>query len=133
MDAGSDTTLTSDLANFAVVKSIGKTAKDTLLWLGSHRENWLLILDNADGTTLNLRNYFPRGNHGNIIITTRNRDVRIRTDDEAICDVSQLNREDAAALFLRVTQIASDELSTERAVDMFVGVSSWYTNRRHWC
>src|ERR1700733_11257904 len=101
VDASSETTLSSDLANIAMAKNAGKTDNDALHWFGLCRENWLLIFDNADDITLNLRTYFPRGNHGNIIITTRNQDACIHTDSEATCDVSQLNHKDAAALFLR--------------------------------
>jgi len=129
VDASSDTTLTSDLANIALVKNAGETDKDALHWFGSHRENWLLIFDNADDTTLNLRTYLPRGKHGNIIITTRNQEAGIHADSEATCDVSQLNHEDAVALFLCVTRLTSSDISTKTTVDMFVEASfSYYDN-----
>ena len=123
VDASSDTTLTSDLANIALVRNVGKTDKNALHWLGSNRENWILILDNADDTTLNLRNYFPRGNHGNILITTRNQDACIHTDGEATCDLSQLSHEDAVALLLRVSGLTADDMSTKTTIGVFVEVS----------
>jgi hypothetical protein len=45
---------------------------DTLLWLSGHREEWLLLLDNADDTMVNLRDFFPKCYHGNILITSQN-------------------------------------------------------------
>ena len=122
VDATSEATLTSDLANIGRVKNVGKTYQDTLRWLGSQRENWLLIFDNADDITLDLQTYFPPGNHGNIIITTRNQDICMHTDREATCDVSQLNHEDAAALFIRVGQLTFDNISIKTTVSAFVEV-----------
>ena len=106
-----------------MVKNVGKTEKDALHWLASHRKNWLLIFDNADDTKLNLRTYFPRGNHGNIIITTRNQDACMHTNGEATCDVSQLNHEDATALFLHVARLTSGDLFTKTTAGRFVEVS----------
>ena len=112
MDAGSETNLISDLANFAVVKNIGKTAKDTLHWLRSHRENWVMIFDNADDTSVNLGKYIPRCDHGNVIITTRNETARIHAGrlsrHSSSCDVSQMSLENAIVLFFTVCGLLTD-------------------------
>ncbi len=41
-------------------------------WLSNTPESWALILDNADDLDLDLSPYFPVGNRGIILITTRN-------------------------------------------------------------
>jgi hypothetical protein len=71
VDATSRETTTSTLQGFARLKNIGKTHEDTLRWLGSHRERWLMMFDNADDPLLGITDFFPQGNHGSIIITTR--------------------------------------------------------------
>ena len=109
VDASSKTTLAADLAEIAMMKNVGKTDTDALSWLATDRENWLLIFDNADDTGLNLGSYFPRCNHGNIIITTRNQNVTILTDPSSSVDVSQMSPEDATDLLLNVSGVHSKE------------------------
>ncbi|KAJ7911209.1 hypothetical protein B0H13DRAFT_1875964 [Mycena leptocephala] len=65
-------TIDNDLVTLALTKQIGKTAKDSLLWLSHQRQEWLLVFNNADDIRLNLQEFFPSGSHGNILITSRN-------------------------------------------------------------
>ena len=41
-------------------------------WLSNCSKPWLLILDNADDPDMDVSKYFPAGNRGHILITTRN-------------------------------------------------------------
>ena len=41
-------------------------------WLASAERHWLLIIDNADNSQIELDRYFPGGERGHILITTRN-------------------------------------------------------------
>ena len=82
---------------------------DALHWLSTHRENWLLIFDNADDTSLNLGAYFPSCNHGNIIITTRNQNACVHTAPLSSVDVSQMSQEDATDLLLNVAGLESKD------------------------
>ncbi len=45
--------------------------KAALHWLSNLSLPWLLIIDNADGPDLKLADYFPRGNRGHVLVTTR--------------------------------------------------------------
>ena len=45
-------------------------------WLSQLEEPWLLIIDNADNPEFPLRDFFPEGDRGHILITTRNPDFR---------------------------------------------------------
>ena len=45
-------------------------------WLNKLSQRWLLILDNADDPLLDISRFFPVGNRGTIIITSRNPDCR---------------------------------------------------------
>ncbi|KAE9387256.1 hypothetical protein BT96DRAFT_891178, partial [Gymnopus androsaceus JB14] len=44
-------------------------------WFKTHKENWLIIMDNADNAQLNLGKFLPPCDHGNVIITSRNPDL----------------------------------------------------------
>lgn len=49
-----------------------KNEAAALNWLSNLEHTWLLIIDNADDSDIQLDKYFPKGNNGNILITTRN-------------------------------------------------------------
>ncbi|RMZ68170.1 tetratricopeptide repeat domain-containing [Pyrenophora seminiperda CCB06] len=56
------------------VSKIGKVDLNeiaALHWLSNLSLPWLLIIDNADDPNLKLDNYFPRGNRGHVLVTTR--------------------------------------------------------------
>ncbi|RDB16830.1 Kinesin light chain [Hypsizygus marmoreus] len=94
IDASTVTSLDMFFRNLGE-KRIGKdaTAKDGLLWLAQKKEEWLLVLDNADDPDINLVEYFPKASHGNIIITTRNQTCCIHApyNNTEIADISDDN------------------------------------------
>ncbi|KAJ7847594.1 P-loop containing nucleoside triphosphate hydrolase protein [Mycena olivaceomarginata] len=65
---------------------------------GKH-DNWLLLFDNADDPKINLNSFFPRGNHGNIIITSRNPGLRVYAGCHAL--VEDMEETDAVKLLLK--------------------------------
>lgn len=52
VDATSHETATTTLAGFAKEKGVGESHESTLKWLGSQNARWLMIIDNADDSTL---------------------------------------------------------------------------------
>src|SRR5215471_13556263 len=72
IDASTAETIGADLGSIALVKGIGKSYKDTLNWVSTQHNEWLLLFNGADDAKLNLREYLPLSSHGNILITTRN-------------------------------------------------------------
>ncbi|KAJ7142409.1 hypothetical protein C8R44DRAFT_974174 [Mycena epipterygia] len=75
IDSTSKQTIENDLITLALVNNL-KTAEEALLWLARQPTNWLILYNNADNINLNLFQYFPTCTHGNIIITSRNPDLR---------------------------------------------------------
>ncbi|KAJ7788536.1 hypothetical protein B0H14DRAFT_259840 [Mycena olivaceomarginata] len=69
-----------------------------VLWLTSKVEEWLLVFDNADDPRINLNDFIPQCNHGNIIITSRNPGLRVYGSYSL---VSNMEEEDAVALLLK--------------------------------
>lgn len=60
--------------------------KKALRFIGNLRQEWLLVYDNYDvptDETFDLRSYFPGGQYGHIIVTSRNRGIA--TDIGASC------------------------------------------------
>ncbi|KAJ3985480.1 P-loop containing nucleoside triphosphate hydrolase protein, partial [Lentinula detonsa] len=53
-----------------------------LSWLKTHEQNWLVIIDNADDPNIQLANYLPACDHGNIIITSRNPELKHVADQD---------------------------------------------------
>ena len=99
VDASTKETISADLSQIALAKGIGESEKDTLDWLCRQRKEWLLLLDNADDPTLKLRSYFPRCSHGNILITSRNRDICAYAPQ--FCQVSDMHPDEARDLLLK--------------------------------
>ena len=80
-----------------------------LHWLASQtNKNWLLLFDNADDVDLKLKKYFPLCSSGNILITTRNRELRHYTAKDADADVKGMDLEDAKNLLLVQARVESN-------------------------
>ena len=106
IDASTEETISTGLANIALSKGIGKSEKAILDWFSRQREEWLLVLDNADDPTLNLRPYLPSCAHGNILITSRNREICFYAPQSY--QVSDMRPEDARDLLLQVARHEHD-------------------------
>ena len=69
-------------------------------WLANARHSWLLIIDNADNHEIDYAAFFPSGNKGNIILTTRN--PQCRNHATVGCeDLDPLDLQDAQSLLFK--------------------------------
>ncbi|KAJ7864423.1 P-loop containing nucleoside triphosphate hydrolase protein [Mycena olivaceomarginata] len=98
IDASTIATIDTGLKNIAVLKGSGDSLQDGLLWLASRVEQWLLVFDNTDDPSINLNDFIPQCNHGNIIITSRNPGIRVYGSHSPVSDMEE---EDAVALLLK--------------------------------
>ncbi|KAF8119870.1 P-loop containing nucleoside triphosphate hydrolase protein [Mycena galopus ATCC 62051] len=98
VDASSTETIETGLKAIATVKEIGNSSQEALKWLATRDQQWLLFFDNADDPKLDLNKFFPKCNHGNIIITSRNPNLRVYG---AHSQVSDMEEADAVALLLK--------------------------------
>jgi len=103
----------------------------SLRWLASQADrNWLLIFDNADNVELKLKKFFPSCSSGNILITTRNRELRHYTAKDADADVKGMDLEDAKNLLLvQARADRSDENITLAEAIVQVGTFIFFLNR----
>jgi Tetratricopeptide repeat len=71
-------------------------------WLSSSDRPWLLLIDNANDTNLEIEKYFPDGEHGLTLITTRNPSVKMHgTIGRRYYHFDRLNDDEANELLLR--------------------------------
>ena len=79
-----------------------QSAGITLQWI-SLRTNWLMVYDGADGHYQTVEKYFPPGNEGNILITSRNVGLkRITLDSLQVLDMTE---EEAVSLLLKSARL----------------------------
>jgi hypothetical protein len=86
----------------SVLQEAKQSAGNVLQWI-SLRTNWLMVYDGADGHYQTVEKYFPPGNEGNILITSRNVGLeRITLDSMQVLDMAE---EEAVSLLLRSARL----------------------------
>ncbi|KAJ7711348.1 P-loop containing nucleoside triphosphate hydrolase protein [Mycena metata] len=106
VDTSKVETIDTGLKGIAVSKSVGNSAQDALMWLQSSDDKWLLFFDNSDDPKINLNDFLPRCNHGNIIITSRNPELRSYGAHTLVSDMEEA---DAITLLLKRANKESSE------------------------
>ena len=78
--------------------------ESALLWIGSLKENYVVVFDNADILTPEeLEHYFPPGLGGNILITSRNSAMQCLTSLANCLEVKEMAENDAIMLLLKAS------------------------------
>ena len=86
-------------------------------WLSSSDRPWLLLIDNADDTDFEIENYFPEGEQGLTLITTRNPSVkRHGTIGQRFYHFERMDDDEASELLLRAAE--NDEPRTPRVMQL---------------
>ncbi|KAF8193639.1 hypothetical protein K438DRAFT_1761774 [Mycena galopus ATCC 62051] len=111
IDACSTETIQTGLKSIATAKNLGNSSEDALTWLKSDVEEWLVFFDNADDPNLNLHQYLPECDHGNVIITTRNPGLCVYSGSHSA--VGDMNEDDAVALLLK-SAVQRDSTSNQQ-------------------
>lgn len=131
VDASSKEAIESTLQDYAKAKKIGRTHEDILSWLESCGETWLVVMDNADDPAMNVYEYFPGGNHGSILITTRLSDLVVHARGPgSTCHISSMSHDEALVLLLKLARKIDQEINeTEmRAANGLLQVSGGVLN-----
>jgi len=111
IDASSIDTITQGLkgiCNLPAAQSSGLdgSPESALHWIGSLKENYIMVFDNADVLSpAELEAYLPPGRGGNILITSRNSSMRNLTSPENSVEVSEMEENDAIELLLKATYL----------------------------
>ncbi|KAF9056845.1 hypothetical protein BDP27DRAFT_1433385 [Rhodocollybia butyracea] len=100
-DASSETRLISHFKTLGDAANVGNEVEDVLHFLANIEKEWLLIFDNADHG-VDLAKYIPRCNHGNVLITTRDKEVhQLSSLDHPFPDIPDLIVDEAIELLLK--------------------------------
>jgi len=111
IDASSIATITQGLkglCNLPAAQSDGLdgSPESALHWIGSLRENYIMVFDNADVLSpAELEAYLPPGRGGNIFITSRNSTMRNLTSPENSLEISEMEKSDAIELLLKASYL----------------------------
>ncbi|KAG9080294.1 hypothetical protein FRC06_006822, partial [Ceratobasidium sp. 370] len=112
VDATSRDSATSALEGFAKAKLVGEAHTDAIRWLSSRRERWLMVFDNADDPSLDIRSLFPSGDHGSILITTRISQLALLAQGpDPECGVFSMHPDEALKLLLKTARLESGQMS----------------------
>jgi hypothetical protein len=116
IDATNQQTLEADLTTITPT-DVEKSVDSCMHWLATkHSQNWLLFFDNADEVQLNIAKFFPKCRFGNILITTRNPQLRIHADQGADAKVADMNPEEAKYLLMQMSRAEETDENEKLAV-----------------
>jgi len=113
LDASSAGTITQGLKGICNLPEARSSVLDgslesALSWIGSLKENYVMVFDNADTLSPSeLEAFFPSGQWsgqwGNILITSRNSNIRCLTLPENSLEVMEMEENDSVALLLKAS------------------------------
>lgn len=103
-----------EISRVCEIDEVPKAAKQ---WLSNTQNNWLLIIDNADDPAIDVSEFFPTGNRGTILLTTRNPDCKIHPTVGS-CEFGQMDMGEAVTLLLKATGVedVGDEAAKKKAI-----------------
>ncbi|TFK37756.1 P-loop containing nucleoside triphosphate hydrolase protein [Crucibulum laeve] len=106
VDATNEDTISASLKGISSIPDAKRADVDgspeaVLFWIASLSKEWLLIFDNADGEPNMVEKYLPSNNTGDILITSRNPNMRSLTSNKNSIELDGMNMEDAMALLLK--------------------------------
>ena len=98
---------------------VGQTVGESLRWLANQsNSHWILFFDNADDVDLNLNTSFPPCTSGNILVTTRNRELRHYADEDSDQSVTGMEHDDATNLLLHLSRAEKTDDNRELAAQI---------------
>lgn len=118
IDASSPNTIAATFQDIAEYYDVGKSVEAAKRYFLSLKSSWLLILDNADDSTFDLGRFIPSSKHANVIITSRNSDVRVHASPGAVIDLTGLEPQDAISLLLRHANVTKSKKTCVEALEI---------------
>ena len=104
VDASTEANIERSFANIAQICGIQPETGYVKRWLSNRPDSWLLIFDNADDPSLEVSRYFPTGDRGSILITTRNPDCQVHAT-AGVCEIGKLDKTEAPILLLKASRL----------------------------
>lgn len=119
VDASSVENAERALSEIGQLGGMGETCLAGIYWLTGLEMPWLLVIDNADDPNVDYARFFPAGDRGHILVTSRNPDCRIHATIGSY-EFKEMDPEDAITLLLKAAEIkdVTDRENRERARPM---------------
>lgn len=108
IDTSSADMAEQEFSKMARTCRVGESMEDFKRCLTNSVEPWLLILDNADDPSLDIGRFFPVGNRGTIIVTSRNPDCKCHATVGSR-ELREMEDDEAITLLLRSGDLLSDD------------------------
>ena len=104
----------------AQTSGVDDSVESVLQWISCIQEEWLILFDNADDPPPEMvAKFFPPGNRGNILITSRNRSMgRIASFENSI-EINEMEESDAITLLLKsscLDPLAAEHLAAAKEI-----------------
>ncbi|EUC58322.1 calcium-independent phospholipase A2-gamma, putative, partial [Rhizoctonia solani AG-3 Rhs1AP] len=132
VDASSAEAIEKALKEFGTTNNIGEGHTSVIRWLEHCGERWLVVFDNADNASINMRQYIPaRGRGGRVVITTRLPDAaRLAEGPGSVCHLSTMSQSDGEALLAKIASAGNQILLEDdtRAAQELVKVINFTVN-----
>lgn len=100
VDASSVENAERALSEIGKLGGMGETCVAGLYWLTGLEMPWLLVIDNADDDSINYSRFFPSGDRGHILVTSRNPECRMLATI-GYYEFKDIEHEDAVTLLLK--------------------------------
>jgi hypothetical protein len=112
VDATNTATLESSLIAIAKSKGCGASIQDALGWISHSPTPCFVLLDNADSSETDLRDYLPRSLNSLILITSRLRNTSYQygTGPDSAIHLGDLSPDEAVQLLIMTARLAEDKL-----------------------
>ena len=104
VDASSCETAESTMAQLGRLGGLGESCDAGMHWLTGLENPWLLVIDSADDPLIDYSKFFPAGERGHILLTTRNTECKIHATAGSY-EFNAMDEEDAINLLLKAAQV----------------------------
>ena len=103
VDASSVANAERALSQIGRLGGLGDTCDAGMYWLTGLEMPWLLVIDNADDPSIDYSRFFPAGERGHILVTSRNSDCKIHATVGSY-EFRDMDEDDAITLLLKAAQ-----------------------------
>ena len=114
VDASSIETAERALSHIGKIGGLGENHQAGIYWLTGLDMPWMLVIDNADDASIDYSRFFPAGDKGHILMTSRLQDCKIHAT-VGHHEFRNMEEEDAITLLLRAAYEDVEAVEARRA------------------
>lgn len=117
INALNEETVLQSYSEIARIRGLDKTPEDGKALL-EFKENWFLIIDNADDASTDLHRYLPPGDHGSILVTSRNPYHRIYASEDMFYRMDHMDIDDSINLLIKLSRVCPSDQNKGEAKEL---------------